>query len=417
MGGTGKEPPKSGKRREEVAMWPGVTYEEVPWRLDPEERQLIPKSARRKIGATYQAAIPARIATAPPPALGALSVRVDELLVNLARFDEEQAARGYDLPALLLRSESAASSQIERLTSSVRNVALAELTDDAPANARIVQGNLHAMRVALSLSAEVSKRGICAVHEALIAPTGEAFGGQLRDEQVWVGGTPYSPHGALFVPPIPERIDACLDDLVAFARRDDVNPVAKAAIVHAQLETIHPFIDGNGRTGRALLHRVLGEEGVLMRSTLPVSAGLLHDVDAYMDAIRAYQQGDPLPIVESVVGALELALLIGRRVATAIDAVMDGWRSAITERAGSAIWRLPQLLAEQPVVTVAFVAERLGITPRAASSLVGRACEYGMLRPLGARRRGDFYQSDELLDLLEEVSSMPGIRRVLAGQS
>lgn len=68
------------------------------------------------------------------------------------------------------------------------------------------------------------------------------------------------------------------------------------------------------------------------------------------------------------------------------------------------------------MVTVPFVADRLGITPRAASSLVARACEYGMLRPLGARRRGDFYQSDELLDLLEEVSSMPGIRRVLAGR-
>lgn len=298
----------------------------------------------------------------------------------------------------------------------MRSVALAELTDDAPADARIVQGNVAAMRLALSLPPEVSKRRICAVHEALIGPTGESFGGLIRNEQVWVGGTPYSPHGALFVPPVPSRIEACLDDLVAFAQRDDVNAIAKAAIVHAQFETIHPFVDGNGRTGRVLLHRILSQEDVLKWSTLPVSAGLLHDVDAYMTAIRAYQQGDSLPIVESVVGALELALVIGRRVADAIDEVMDGWRASIVERAGSAIWQLPQLLAEQPVVTVSFVADRLGITPRAASSLVARACEYGMLRPLGARRRGDFYQSDELLDLLEEVSSMPGIRRALAGR-
>ena len=94
---------------------------------------------------------------------------------------------------------------------------------------------------------------------------------------------------------------------------------------------------------------------------------------------------------------------------------MDEWKVAITERAGSAIWGLPALLAEQPVVTIAFVAERLGITPRTASTLVGRACEYGMLRPLGSRRRGDFFQSDELIDILEEISSMPGICRVLAG--
>lgn len=397
-------------------MWPRVTYEEVPWHLDPDERQLIPKSTRRKIASTYQAAVPARISSASLSVPEALSTRISGLLASLARFDEEQAARGYDLPALLLRSESAASSQIERLTSSVRNVALAELTDDAPANARIVQGNVAAMRTALSLPPEVSKQRICAVHEALIAPTGETFGGQIRDEQVWVGGTPYSPHGALFVPPVPGRIDACLDDLVIFAQRDDVNAIAKAAIVHAQFETIHPFIDGNGRTGRVLLHRILCQEGVLRRSTLPVSAGLLHDVDVYMAAIRAYQQGDPLPIVQSVVGALELALVIGQRVATAIDGVMEGWRASITERTGSAIWRLPQLLAERPVVTAALVAERLNITPRAASNLVKRACEYGMLRPLGSRRRGDFYQCNELLNLLEEISSMPGIRRVLASR-
>ena len=93
---------------------------------------------------------------------------------------------------------------------------------------------------------------------------------------------------------------------------------------------------------------------------------------------------------------------------------MEGWRSTIAERAGSAIWRLPPLLAEQPVVTVAYVAEHLAITPRAASTLDARASEYGMLRPLGSRRRGDFYQSDELIDVLEEISSMSGIRRMLA---
>lgn len=395
-------------------MWSAVAYEEVPWHMDPDERLMLPKSVRRKIAATYRAAIPATIAGLKVDMSGELAERIGELSVRLARFDEQQVARGYDLPALLLRSESAASSQIEHLTSSVRNVALAELADDAPANARIVQGNVAAMRKALSLSSELSIAYICAIHKTLIDPTGNSFGGELRDEQVWVGGTAYSPHGALYVPPVPERVEACLDDLVAFAARDDVNALAKAAIVHAQFETIHPFIDGNGRTGRVLLHHVLQQGGVLANSTLPVSAGLLHDSDAYMAAIAAYQQGDTGQIIESVVEALELALVIGNRIAGMIDDIMSIWNGRITERSGSAIWRLPALLAEQPVVTVAFVAERLGVTPRAASSIVSRACTYGMLRPMGSKRRGDFYQSDALLDLLEEISAMPGIRRVLA---
>ena len=107
-------------------MWPSVSYEEVTWHLDPDERQLIPKSARRKIAPTYRAAIPAPISSASLSVPETLSARISELLVSLTRFDGEQGARGYDLPALLLRSESAASSQIERLTSSVRNVALAD---------------------------------------------------------------------------------------------------------------------------------------------------------------------------------------------------------------------------------------------------------------------------------------------------
>lgn len=395
-------------------MLSAVGHEELPWHINSNERDLIPRSARRKISATYQASVPAAIANLSTAVPEAISARIDDLLIRLARFDEAQAARGYDLPALLLRSESAASSQIEHLTSSVRNVAIAELSNDAPANARIVQGNVSAMREALRLSPEISIEQIKAIHRSLIEPTGASFGGELRGEQVWIGGTAYSPHGALFVPPAPERVGGCLEDLVAFVGRDDVSPIAKAAVAHAQFETIHPFIDGNGRTGRVLLHRILRNEGVLTRTTLPVSAGLLHDVDAYMEAIEAYQRGDYLPIVESVLSALELALVVGGRVSGRVDSVMEGWRSAISERAGSAIWRLPPLLAEQPVVTIAYVAERLTITPRAASTLVARACEYGMLRPLGSRRRGDFYQSDELIDVLEEISSMAGIRRMLA---
>lgn len=396
-------------------MWSSVSFEEVPWHIDPDERLLLPKSARRRILSTYRAAVPSCIAQQAVSIPEEMSSRISDLLMGLARFDAQQTARGYDLPALLLRSESAASSQIEHLTSSVSNVAIAELSDDSPMNARIVQGNLAAMRRALTVSAqEVSVPYILAIHKALIDSTGESFGGELRDEQVWVGGTAYSPHGALYVPPVPGRVDECLSDLVAFANRGDVNVVARAAIVHAQFETIHPFIDGNGRTGRVLLHSMLKQDGVLTTSALPVSAGLLHDVDSYMAAIEVYQQGDPLAIIESVARALELALVIGGRLAKRIDAIVDGWKSAMTERSGSAIRRLPALLAEQPVVTVAFVAQRLGITPRSASNLVARACEYGMLRPLGSKRRGDFYQSDALIDLLEEISSLPGIRRVLA---
>ncbi len=394
------------------AQWPAITSETLPWHSDADDLEAIPKSRRRKIGSTYQAAIPLHIAELPLEVPTALAARVEALIGELSRFDALQAKRGYDLPALLLRSESAASSQIENLTSSVRNVALAEVSDDGPQNALLIRGNLEAMKTALALDGELGVDAILEIHRILINRGGMTFGGQLRDQQVWVGGTAYSPHGALYVPPTCERVPDLLDDLVAFSRREDIGPVAKAAIVHAQLETIHPFIDGNGRTGRTLLHKILKDEGVLQQAAVPVSAGLLHDINGYMASLEAYQQGDPIAVIEQLVDALELALAIGSKAASQIDEVMAGWDDVITERAGSSIRRLPRLLAEQPVVNSGYIAKGLSITTRAATNLIARACEYGILRPMGNRRRGEFYQADAIIDILEEISSDAGIRRM-----
>lgn len=400
--------------QENRRQWPEVAYEALPWVRDPDELALLPKSARRMIGSTYRAALPLEIAGRSIEVPSSLARHITETGIAIARFDMEQSQRGYDLPALLLRSESAASSQIEHLTSSVRNVALAEVSDGAPHNARLIAGNVAAMREALSLPGNLTIEGIRSIHRVLMHNGGESFGGELRTEQVWVGGAAYSPHGALYVPPVWKYVPAYLDDLVAFARRDDLDPVVQAAVMHAQFESIHPFIDGNGRTGRTLLHKVLRHSGMLAHVTLPVSAGLLHDIDAYTASLDAYQQGDPISVVERLVDALDLSLSIGKIVARDIDEVMAEWQGKITERVGASIHRLPQLLAEQPVVDIAYVAQRLDITTRAASTLVNRACEYAMLRPVGNRHRGEFYQSDALIDVLEETASLPGIRRMLS---
>ena len=393
-------------------MWPGITYETCAWERDLDELALVPKSRRRKILPTYEAAVPASIASLPVGISAPSARRIAEVEVSLARFDTAQAARGYALPALLLRSESSSSSQIERLTSSARNVALAELTDKAPANALLIAGNVAAMREALGQSGEIGIDSICAIHDALMRGTREAPG--LREEQVWIGGSPYSPHGATFVPPHADRVRACLEDLVAFGAREDISPITKAAIFHAQFETIHPFTDGNGRTGRTLLHRMLARDEVLLHTMLPVSAGLLHDVDRYMGALDAYHNGAVEPIIECLADALELAAVIGSRIASDVDGILAGWASGNTDRAGSASHRLPALLVEQPVVDVAYVASRLGITDRAARNLIEVACERGILAKMGNAKRGAFYQAPDLIAVLEEASSLEGIRRIAA---
>ena len=393
-------------------MWPGIAYETCAWERDPDDLALVPKSRRRKILPTYEAAVPASIAALRVEMPVQLARHLTEVEVSLARFDTAQAARDYALPALLLRSESSSSSQIERLTSSARNVALAELTDTAPANALLVAGNVAAMREALGQSGEIGIDSICAIHDVLMRGTREVPG--LREEQVWIGGSPYSPHGATFVPPHADRVRGCLEDLVAFGVREDVSPIAKAAIFHAQFETIHPFTDGNGRTGRTLLHRMLASDEVLLHTMLPVSAGLLHDVDRYMSALDAYHGGAIEPIVECLADALELAAVIGSRIVSDVDGILAGWASENTDRTGSASHRLPALLVKQPVVDVAYVASHLGITDRAARNLVEVACERGILAKMGNAKRGAFYQASDLIAVLEEASSVEGIRRIAA---
>ncbi len=393
-------------------MWPSITYEKCAWERDPDDLALIPKSRRRKILPTYEAAVLANIAALSVELSASLLERLAEVEVALARFDTAQKARDYALPALLLRSESSSSSQIERLTSSARNVALAELSDKAPANALLIAGNVSAMREALGQRGDVDIKSICAIHDVLMRNTRETLG--LRNEQVWIGGSPYSPHGATFVPPHADRVRECLEDLVEFGARENIPSIAKAAIFHAQFEAIHPFTDGNGRTGRTLLHRMLARDEVLLHTMLPVSAGLLHDVEHYMDALDAYHDGAVEPIVECLADALELSVVIGSRIASDVDEILAEWASVNTDRAGSASHRLPVLLVEQPVVDVSYVALRLDITDRAARNLIETACDRGILAKIGNAKRGAFYQATDLIAVLEEASSLEGIRRIAA---
>ena len=366
------------------------------------------------MGETYYAAVPPMIAQLTPEVPADLLRHAMEVESELIRFDALLSVRGYDLPALLLRSESSASSRIENLTASVRNVALVELDATTARNSREIAGNVRAMREAIELKGEPSVEDVLRVHASLMSVTGESFGGELRDEQVWIGGSAFGPQGAAFVPPSQERVPALLDDLMAFVRRDDLDPVVQAAVAHAQFETIHPFVDGNGRTGRALLHRWLCYHDVLRHATPPISSGLLHDVDSYMGALQSYHDGDVRPIVGELVNALEVALALAQSAMRQIDDIIERWQEQMGERRGSAIRMLPAVLVAQPVVSVAHVADHLQITPRAARDVIARACEYGMLTPMGNRRRGVFYQADELLDVLEQMTSRPAMRRMLA---
>lgn len=365
----------------------------------------------------YQAALPLLIAERSVAVPDDLSARISALLVEMARFDVELGQRADNVPTMLLRSESSASSQIDRLTSTAQSVALAELYPKASSDARLVVANMIATQRALELPAGLSLEGIVEIHDLLLDnshlenQTNSAFE-KLRQKPVWLGGTSFTPHTALFVPPAFQHVPEYMADLIEFGTRSDLNPVVKAAILYAQFQTVHPFLTANGQTGRALIHHIFRAEGVLSSTLIPVSVGFLHNIDSLINALQSYREGDPLVIIEELVSALELALFVSRVTETSIGSLLEDWDSLVDHRKGSKIRQLPKTLVKQPVVNSAYLADSLGVTQRTATTLILRACEYGMLRHMGKRQRGDFYQSDAIINVLDEINEASTFRNI-----
>lgn len=365
----------------------------------------------------YQAALPLLIAERSVAVPDDLSARISALLVEMARFDVELGQRADNVPTMLLRSESSASSQIDRLTSTAQSVALAELYPKASSDARLVVANMIATQRALELPAGLTLEGIVEIHELLLDnshlenQTNSAFE-KLRQKPVWLGGTSFTPHTALFVPPAFQHVPEYMADLIEFGTRSDLNPVVKAAILYAQFQTVHPFLTANGQTGRALVHHIFRAEGVLSSTLIPVSVGFLHNIDSLINALQSYREGDPLVIIEELVSALELALFVSRVTETSIESLLEDWDNLVGHRKGSKIRQLPKALVKQPVVNSAYLADSLGVTQRTATTLILRACEYGMLRHMGKRQRGDFYQSDAIINVLDEINEASTFRNI-----
>lgn len=391
-----------------AAIWPALTYEPVPWALADDVT--IPRSRRAAHSGPYEAAIPPAIAGLDVPLTSETLALTDEASTEIARFDAELGADLAPYAPLLLRSESAASSKIENLTASAKAIALAELGDPTKHNAGIIVANTRAMQAALALADSLDEQAILDMHETLIGPSHPEWVGRWRGEQVWVGGSNYGPHGAQFVPPRHERVPAAMSDLVAFMHRDDIPALVQATIAHAQFETIHPFPDGNGRTGRALIHSLLRAKRLTRTVTVPVSAGLLTDTDAYFASLTAYREGNPTTIIELIAEATIRAVDNGRTLASDLSTIREGWNERITVRRGAAAHRLADLLVRQPVVDSPLVQNELGVAATNVNTAIDHLEEKGILTKVSGNYRNRKWAAPEVLAALDEFAERAGRR-------
>ncbi len=395
--------------------WPAVGWEDRDWSWPGGLR---PPRADR-LFTRYRSAVPPRIADADAWLSGAVANRVAAAEAAIARLDAQRPADLTAFSGLLLRSESVASSKIEHLDVSHRDVSAAMVgARSSRSTAGRVAANLQAMQLAIGkagLGDEFTLDDLLSIHHVLMRddPYEGRCAGTVRQDQNWIGGSDHAPREALFVPPRPELVSTLLEDLVAFMNRADLPPIVQAAIAHAQFETIHPFGDGNGRTGRVLIHAVLRRRRAVQKVNVPVSTVLLADPEGYFDGLTAYRDGDLGLWLTRFADAAARAAEHGQAVADEFEQLRREWWDEVKPRTGSTVEALLHVASRQPVMTVEHLRDALpGASDPAIYRAIDRLCRAGVLVEVTGYGRNRVWAAQDVLDLLDEFERTVGRRRL-----
>lgn len=328
------------------------------------------------------------------------------------------------LARLLLRTESIASSKVEGMQMSARDLALAEARMEGGRKvgsiAAEVMGNIYAMELAIDEAAaksDFTPADILAIHHKLMERAPNArIAGNFRTVQNWIGGNDYNPCGADFVPPPPEHVEPLVEDLCAYINDDLHPPLVQAALAHAQFETIHPFDDGNGRTGRALIHVVLRRRGVAPSYVPPISVVLASSRDRYIEGLTKYREDGIEAWLEHFAGAAGRSARLAAEYLEAVHQLTEKWRAQLNAhpdapRAGAAAWVVIDQLPGHPIITAPVAAAASNRSKPAVYQALTQLEKSGILRPLSDSRRNRSWEAVGLLDLLAglEAAESPSL--------
>ncbi|HWE90790.1 MAG TPA: Fic family protein, partial [Pseudonocardiaceae bacterium] len=382
-------------------------------------------SRRDRQPCTYEAYVPDPLVGRKITLDGDVAADVADAEAAVARLDAEATALTDTevLARLLLRAESVASSRIEGLEVGPRRLLRAEVARQTAESAEFAEpavdvtagevlANVDAMTRTVQSTAvgePITLDHILDFHRRLLAGSGIAeYAGQIRTEQNWIGGSDYNPCSAAFVPPPPELVEELLSDLCAFCNDDGLPVVAQAAIAHAQFETIHPFADGNGRTGRALIHLVMRRRALTSRVLLPVSLVLATWSRDYIDGLVRTRYNGPATSSAAHEG---INIWIGRFAGACSRAVDDAnlfeqrsqdiqrqWRARLgTVRRGSAVDLLLPMLVGTPIITAGGAATLIGRSFPQTNQAISRLVAAGILAQVTVGRRNRAFEAPEVI--------------------
>lgn len=325
-----------------------------------------------------------------------------------ARSSQAPGVLGH-LSAVLIRADAVASSQIEHITTSAEQLAvkLADLSDDDPGlyptDTQLVAANVEAALSAHRSDAPVSADWLHRLHRELLAADPEVeprYRGAWRDSAVWIGRTRAV---ADFEGPPHGQVPALMDDLVRFARRVDVHPVLHAAIAHAQFLTVHPYVDGNGRIGRLLIHKLLPAGD----APVPVAHGLLSDPARYVSGLTSYRSGDLDAWVSVFADAITTAAGAASRLVGRLADLRDDYHGRVRSRRGSSVPQVIDMLLDTPAVTAQSIKDRFGVTSARAGQILHRLADAGILRPSEYKAaRCKVWIAPEIIDAVDVINAL-----------
>ena len=323
---------------------------------------------------------------------------------------------------ILTRSEGIASSRIEGLAMSTRRIYEAgqrsEDVDDRAAHQ--IVGNIDVMSAVIQgTDQQLTHDDLHRWHRAVMgaAPRSRHTIGAYRTVQNWIGGRSDTPVGADFVPPPPDLIPGLMDDLLLFANDRALSPIIQAAIVHAQFETIHPYTDGNGRIGRALVYRILADRGAIRNTAPPISPIIVRDRQPYIAGLTAYRNNQASVWVDTFVQILDGGCGYSLLLAAALTELANSWSRRTTDIKRNAVdHRIVAELLNHPILDAGLVSAQFGVSTVAARDALERLTQRGVLveRPLRKGRRGRparVFEAAELFDLLDEDPRMLAMRQ------
>jgi len=387
---------------------------QLTWASDP--TIYAPPKYKRACG--YEAFVPDPITAMPLSLDAGIAGLVSEAENAIRNLNDKARPALAPMARLLLRTESIASSKVEGMQLGVRELARAEARAESGQKASTlaieVLANVDAMALAVEEAAVAERFGvgeIIAIHERLMERAeNRLVAGKIRTRQNWIGGNDYNPCGADFVPPPPAHVSALLDDLCEAINGDRLPPIVQAALVHAQFETIHPFDDGNGRTGRALIHVVLRRRRVAPEYLPPVSVVLAAAKDRYVEGLTAFR-GDGIGAwIEHFAVASARAANLARDYVDAVEALMADWRQRLAgspsaPRKGAAAWAIIDVLPAHPMITAPVAVAATGRAKAAVYQAIEQLQEAGVVVPLSESRRNQVWEATGLLDIIAALEA------------